>query len=203
MLVKKHLRYSLRVTAFHFSSKIKRRLFLVYQEKALIYVGITKQTMEIEEKEVEKRSLHSLHPNGLNMIPGGYAGLKFVHHFADRTGFTITTELSVDTIETVLAAIQRHSLAKHFNTSNLRRINAEISRLWAEDISYRINVITGHDNRFSLRQIQAARIWHASGWPAEKILDCLQGMDDKKIGMDQLGRLLQGKTYASIPDVLV
>jgi hypothetical protein len=166
--------------------------------------GLTeKEAMEIEEKEVEKRSLHSLHPNGLNMIPGGYAVLKFVHHFADRTGFAIATELSVDTIETVLAAIQRHSLIRHFNTADMRRINAEISRLWAEDINYRINVITGHDNRFSLKQIKAARIWHASGWPAEKILACLQEMDQKRIGVDQLERLLQGKTYASIPDVLV
>jgi hypothetical protein len=66
--------------------------------------GLTeKQAMEIEEKEVEKRSLHSLYPNGLNMIPGGYAGLKFIHHFAARTGFAINKELSVDTIETVLA----------------------------------------------------------------------------------------------------
>jgi len=50
--------------------------------------GLTeRQALEIEEKEVETRSLRSLHPNGLNMIPGGYTGLKCVYNFAVRTGY--------------------------------------------------------------------------------------------------------------------
>ena len=166
--------------------------------------GLTeKQAMEIEETEVEKRSLHSLYPNGLNMIPGGYAGLKYVHRFASRTGYKLEKEITADNLETVLVDVQQHNLKKHFKTTNIKRINEEISRLWAQDINFRIMATTGQKNRFSFRQIQAARIWDASGWNKEKILESLQKIDTKKIGMAQLERLLKGETYASIPDVLI
>jgi hypothetical protein len=221
-----------------------------YQQKALVYVGITKQTwqkryrqhccdsgrgsnllfhralrgemgkigviehiveragltekqaLEIEEKEVENRSLHSLFLNGLNMIPGGYAGLKFVHQYATRTGFSLNSEVTVDTIESVLVDVQRHNLNKQFQTTDIQQVNAKIARLWAENIDYRINVMTNHHKRFSFRQIQAARIWHACGWPFEKIHEYLQKLDSRKINREQLACLLRGETYASIPDVL-
>ena len=165
--------------------------------------GLTeKQAFEIEEKEVEKRSLHSLYPNGLNMIPGGYAGLKYVHQYATRTGFSLNSKLTVDNIESVLVDVQRHNLNKQFQTSDIQQVNAKIARLWAEDIDYRINVMTNHHNRFSFRQIQAARIWHACGWSFEKIHNYLQKLDSRKINREQLACLLRGETYASIPDVL-
>jgi hypothetical protein len=166
--------------------------------------GLTEQqAFEIEEKDVEKRSLHSLFPNGLNMIPGGYAGLKFVHHFAARTGYALRGELTADGVESVLADVQRHSLNRHFNTTDAKRVNEEIARLWAEDVNYRISVMTGGHNRFSFDQIRAARIWHASGWPKGKILENLRKLDSREINADQVERLLKGETYASIPDVLI
>ena len=166
--------------------------------------GLTeKQALEIEEREVEKRSLHSLYPNGLNMIPGGLAGLKCVHHYATRTGYALKEKLTADNIEALLVEVQRHTLSKNFHSTDIQRINAEIARLWAEDIDYRIKVITGQNNRFSFNQIQSARIWHACGWDNEKILENLRKMDAKDIGIDQLQRLLRGETYASIPDVLI
>jgi hypothetical protein len=167
--------------------------------------GLTeKQAMEIEEGEVEKRSLRSLHPTGLNMIPGGYAGLKCVHHYAARTGYIFQRELTADTVESVLVEVQRHSFEKHFKTAILERVNAEIARLWAENIDFRINVMTHRQNRFSFPQIQAAQIWYASGWLVEKILAYLQKLDaDRIINAKQLERLLSGKTYASIPEVLM
>jgi len=118
------------------------------------------QAMKFEEKEVEKRSLHSLHHHGLNMIPGGYAGLKYVRHFATRTGYTMPKELTADNVESVLADVQRHSFKKHFNTTHIGQVNAEIARLWAENPAYRINVITGRQNRFSFNQIQATELCH-------------------------------------------
>jgi hypothetical protein len=166
--------------------------------------GLTeKQAMEIEEKEVENRSLHSLYHNGLNMIPGGYAGLKCIHHFATRTGYPFHGKLTADTVESVLVDVQRHLFEKHFQTAVMERINAEIARLWAEDPDYRIKVMTGRQNRFSFRQIQAARIWYASGWLIEKILSNLQSLDSRKITVKQLERLLRGETYSSIPEVLM
>ena len=55
----------------------------------------------------------------------------------------------------------------------------------------------------SYRQIRNARIWHAAGWLLEKILLTLNGMDDRVVTQEQLERLLSGKTYESIPHVLV
>ena len=166
--------------------------------------GLTeKQAMEIEEKEVEKRALYSLHPGGLNMIPGGYAGLQCVSNFASRTGYKLKQELNADTLESVLVDVQQNLFKKHFNTTSMKRVNYEISRLWTEDINYRINVTTNHNNRFSFPQIQAARIWDASGWAKEKIFESLQKIDTRELNMDQLERLLKGETYASIPDILI
>ena len=52
--------------------------------------GITEnEAMEIEEKNVEKQSLYPIFPKGLNMIPGGKAGFKFLHEYAKRTGYKI------------------------------------------------------------------------------------------------------------------
>jgi hypothetical protein len=166
--------------------------------------GLTeKQAMEIEEKEVEKRSLNSLFTNGLNMIPGGYAGLKCVHDYAKRTGYVIKDKPGADNLESILVDVQRNTLKKYFKTADIKLVNAKIARLWAEDLNFRIKSTTGQRNRFSFQQIQAARVWHASGWTKVKILENLQKIDTKKIGMDQLERLLKGETYASIPDVLI
>ena len=166
--------------------------------------GLTEhQALELEEKDVEKRSLFSLHPNGLNMIPGGYAGFKYIHQYALRTGFKINKKIVPDNFEDFLVEIQGKALESNFKTSDIKKINAVISRLWAEDIDFRINATTKQRNRFSYVQIQAARIWHASGWSKEKILEHLHKMDTRKVSMEQLERLLDGKTYAAIPDVLV
>jgi len=137
------------------------------------------------------------------MIPGGYAGLKCVYSFASRTGYTLDREVSADNLETVLADVQRHTLKKHFKTADIKRVNEEIARLWAQDVNFRIKATTGQRNRFSFPQIQAARIWDASGWLKEKILENLKKINSKKIGMDQLEKLLKGETYALIPDVLI
>jgi hypothetical protein len=167
-------------------------------------VGLTeKQALEIEESEVEKRSLHSLYPNGLNMIPGGKAGLKYVHNYASRTGYKLDREITVDNLETVLTDVQRHTFRKHIDSGTAQRVNAEIARLWAVDIYFRINATTKQRNRFSFEQIQAARIWYASGWSMDKILENLRKIDVKKVSMEQLEQLLAGKTYALIPDILV
>ena len=126
--------------------------------------GLTeKQALEIEESEVEKRSLHSLFPNGLNMIPGGLAGLKCVHSYAGRTGYVMKEKLTADNIEALLVEVQKHALNKNFHSTDMNRINAEIARLWAEDINFRVKATTGQRNRFSFKQIQSARVWHACG----------------------------------------
>lgn len=63
--------------------------------------------------------------------------------------------------------------------------------------------MTGAANRLSYRQICNARLWHACGWSLDKIWASLTGMDDRVVSHDQLQRLLDGKSYQSIPHVLI
>jgi len=47
--------------------------------------GLSKnEALNLEEKEVENRSLNNKHKLGLNMIPGGKAGLKFINIFINH-----------------------------------------------------------------------------------------------------------------------
>ncbi|AEF82517.1 hypothetical protein [Leadbettera azotonutricia] len=166
--------------------------------------GLTEtQALDLEETEVENRSLSSLYQKGLNMIPGGKAGLQCISHFAKRTGYTLVQELNADNMEAVLLEVQKHTLERNFHTSDMKLVNEKIAKLWAENMDFRVKVMTGQHNRFSFRQIQSARIWDASGWTHDKILENLVKIENRKIGMDQLERLLDGKTYTSIPEVLM
>lgn len=63
--------------------------------------------------------------------------------------------------------------------------------------------MTNQSNRMSYSQICNARLWHVSGWPIDKILENISGMDGRVVTHDQLKRLLDGKSYASIPHVLI
>jgi hypothetical protein len=103
----------------------------------------------------------------------------------------------------VLVEVQKAGLKRVFHSTDFHTVNAAMARLWAEDTEFRIKATTNQHNRFSYRQIVQARIWHASGWPVDKILDYLQKLDAKHISREQLERLLRGETYTSIPDVLI
>jgi len=61
--------------------------------------------------------------------------LKCVHHYATRTGYALKEKLTADNIEAFLVEVQRHTLSKNFHSTDILRINAEIARLWAEDIN--------------------------------------------------------------------
>jgi hypothetical protein len=165
--------------------------------------GLTEnEAMLVEETEIERRSLHSIFPKGLNMIPGGYAGFKCIHQYAKRVNYPLPKSLSADILESVLVEIQKKNLEMNLQTTNIHKINELIAKYWAEDINFRINAMTSQHNRFSFRQIQAARIWYASGWTIDKIFENLRSLEPKELNRDQLERLLNGETYHSIPDVL-
>lgn len=61
----------------------------------------------------------------------------------------------------------------------------------------------GAYNRLSYRQIRNARLWHACGWSTDKIVENLMGMDGRVVTHEQVQRLLDGKSYATIPHVLI
>jgi hypothetical protein len=78
-----------------------------------------------------------------------------------------------------------------------------LARLWEIDIGFRIRAMTNQANRLSYRQIRNARLWHACGWSTDKIVENLMGMDGRVVTHEQVQRLLDGKSYATIPHVLI
>lgn len=83
------------------------------QEHVLMRAGISKQkAFELEEAEIEDRSFVDKHPdNGLNMIPGGYAGFEYIKTLGINSKIDISEVSNVtDTeIERIIERILKKS----------------------------------------------------------------------------------------------
>lgn len=167
--------------------------------------GITEdEAMLIEEKNVEQMSLYPLFPRGLNMIPGGKAGLKFLHEHARRIGYKIERKIDADIFESELLKMEDFNLKQIQKNQGEKVKNEKLAELWANDINFRIKAITNQNHHFSYEQIQCARLLFSSGWDLEKILENIKKLNtEKDININQLNNLLNGDTYSSIPYVLL
>ena len=187
-----------------FHRALRSELFEVFaHEHIVLRAGLSRaQALRIEEVEVEERTLHYTHPNGLNMIPGGEAGLRFLASMTRRPASSIGLETVDDLLEAeVNRSLRQPGLAGlPVNGCNS---NPKLAALWKTNLDFRIRVMTGSDNRLSYSQICNARLWHACGWSLDKIWASLNGMDGRVVSHDQLQRLLDGKSYQSIPHVLI
>ena len=129
------------------------------------------------------------------MVPGGRAGLRFLSTWwpqdRPRPRPEQLEEAYAWGIERFLTGGKRASGGTD---------GSAVSRLWQSDLDYRIRVMTGAAGRLSERQIMAGRIWHAAGWPPEKIVAHLDGIDGRGASPAQVRRLIEGRTYRSIPN---
>ena len=184
-----------------FHRALRGELFAVHtHEHIVLRAGLTRaQALRIEEVEVEARTLHGLHPNGLNMIPGGEAGLRFLSKMLKQP----STSIKVDDIDGLLEMAVNQSLRQPCLSEKGAHTNAKLVKLWEQDISYRIKAMTNQQRRLSYRQICNARIWDAAGWPIEKIHERINGMDERAVSIEQVERLLAGKSFETIPHVLI
>lgn len=184
-----------------FHRALREELFDVFaHEHIILRAGLGRaQALRIEEVEVEERTLHATHPDGLNMIPGGEAGLRFLSSMTKRAASSIDLE----TVDDLLEAEVNRSLRQPGLQVSGCYSNPKLAALWKIDLDFRIRAMTGAANRLSYRQICNARLWHACGWSLDKIWARLTGMDDRVVSHDQLQRLLDGKSYQSIPHVLI
>ena len=180
-----------------FHRALRNALFPVAAvEHEVLRAGLTEdEALTVEEAEVEETSLFPLHPRGLNMVPGGRAGLRFLSTWwpqdRPRPRPGQLEEAYAWGIERFLTGGKRDSGGPD---------GSAISRLWQSDLDYRIRVMTGAAGRLSERQIMAGRIWHAAGWPPEKIVAHLDGIDGRGASPAQVRRLIEGRTYRSIPN---
>ncbi|OSP53724.1 hypothetical protein [Pseudoruegeria sp. SK021] len=170
---------------------------IVKTEHEILRVGLTRaEAMRLEEIEIEAKSLFPIHNRGLNMIPGGEAGMRFISKWRKTDGSLPDPGRVEEAYDDALSEML-----------NARRADcapdgSAIARLWAENLSYRIGVTCGRSDRLSQLQITFARIWDACGWPQEKIALNLDGVDRRRATLSQVRDLLAGRTYAEIPNLL-
>jgi len=144
----------------------------------LEYVNLTfDEAMQIEEKLVER----TLHPAGLNMIPGGYAGLRVLH----RLGFLKRTKATVEERD-LAAASYLHQLPRQ------RSPAPWISDRWQSDEYYE-QVVLNRSNTLNKEQVQQIRKF-GSEWQFDpEIIASLCGASVR-----QVRDVLSGKYYSRI-----
>ncbi|ARE42455.1 hypothetical protein RGUI_0097 (plasmid) [Rhodovulum sp. P5] len=183
-------------TLFHIA--LRGEFFhVVKTEHEILRAGLDRDTaVHVEEVVIEERSLYPVHQRGLNMIPGGDAGLRFLARLG-RSGTRrpdpeAGDEAYIDGLNEMLGA-RRTGCAPDASA---------IARLWAEDLDFRIGATCGRADRLSQLQITFARIWSACGWDEDKIAGKLNGIDHRRANTGQVRRLLSGQSYNEIPNVL-
>ncbi|HDR9104524.1 TPA: hypothetical protein QDB04_001341 [Burkholderia vietnamiensis] len=150
---------------------------------AICAVGLDEDmALDIEEYLVDKYSLATKHPNGLNMIPGGREGIRVMYQLSGRSSDVLTDTESRE------AAFDAH-LTLH---PQLGVPKPGVSAAW-NDPSYAEAVICGRDNRLSADQVREIRYLAATGWDVAAITQRVEALND-----DQIRRVLAGRTYARI-----
>lgn len=130
-----------------------------------------KEAMQLEEEVIV--GCRTLRPHGLNMIPGGFAGIKYLGAHGIR--------INERNFERRDAAIAQYL-----------RDNPAIAKCWL-DAEYAARCICGWGNRLSVGQIRAARQALKSGATIHAVADMVSAHN-----VAQIARLASSKTYRRI-----
>jgi hypothetical protein len=123
----------------------------------------------------------SLAPKGLNMIPGGLKGLKFLHEHAIRVPKNYTEE---DIDHAVERYQQKHPRAGYSNKA--------ISELWKTD-DYYMKAVCSRSKCLNPEQVRAIRVLNDAGYDASDIAETVNAINET-----QVQRVIDGKTYSRV-----
>lgn len=123
----------------------------------------------------------SLAPKGLNMIPGGFKGLKFLHEHAIRVPKNYTEE---DIDHAVERYQQKHPRAGYSNKA--------ISELWKTD-DYYMKAVCSRSKCLNPEQVRAIRVLNDAGYDASDIAETVNAINET-----QVQRVIDGKTYSRV-----
>ena len=144
----------------------------------LQYVNLTyDEAMYIEETMVEK----TLSPKGLNMIPGGFAGMKYLH----KLGYLKRSRVSVDDRDFATAKFLQE--IEHNN-----RKAPWVSESWSNDDFYE-QVIFKRNNTLNREQILSIRKYGEQWGCSVEIIANLSGANIR-----QVRDVLSGKYYSRV-----
>jgi hypothetical protein len=165
--------------AFHRAwREYQGRADVMFSSELIILNDTFDRVMSWEEWLVDR---YMAEGRSLNMIPGGFKGIKFLHEHRVISSLDITLEERDAAIATWSKAHPRIGMP-----------NLLIAELW-KDESYAEKIICGSENRLSIQQVRQVREL------AQKGLDALQ--IQAQVGARTLGQvegILAGKTYNRI-----
>ena len=136
--------------------------------------------MNVEEFHVERLSLY---PHGLNMIPGGFAGLRYLA-MMNALRPRETGEFKDQVISDLMTGKRQDESGG---------TNSLIAEHW-HDPKYAESVICGHSGRFSVDEVRTIRVLAACEWRVEKIASHLNIAN----AIPRIKMLIKGKTYNRI-----
>lgn len=137
---------------------------------------------DTEEYLVDKYSLASKHPLGLNMIPGGREGIRVLHQMSGRSPDSL-----VETEGREMAFVEYRERHPQIGLQN-----PGVAMAW-NDPAYAEAVICGRENRLSANQVREIRYLAATGQNLALIKAAVGVVDD-----GQVRRVLSGRTYSRI-----
>lgn len=139
------------------------------------------EAMNLEEELVVRwGGLYPLHPNGLNMIPGGFAGIKYLHRLGIKNINPRRWEHR--------SALIRQSIKL---SAKLGQPNFLAQIRWQSD-AYASATITANPNNYTIEEVRRARSLSSMGLSSQQIADTM------KCRLDRVNRLLKGKTYSRV-----
>jgi hypothetical protein len=136
------------------------------------------QIMSWEEDFVDRYTESGV---SLNMIPGGFKGMRFLH----KHRLINSDRVSIKERDAALIEYQR--LHPRAGIPNLL-----ISELWKDD-EYAARIICGPEGRLSVQQVLEVRKLNSMGIPLEKIVELVNALN-----IQQVQRVVSGETYSRI-----
>lgn len=120
-------------------------------------------------------------PNGLNMIPGGFKGLKMLH----KLRITPRERISIEEREWAMTEYIRQNPRKGIP-------NPFISDLWKDDEFY-LKVMQSRKKTLSPDQVKMIRKLDKDGWDTDKIVKEVGALNET-----QVKNVISGRTYKRI-----
>jgi hypothetical protein len=136
------------------------------------------EAMNWEEQEVDRISSDQY---GLNMIPGGFKGLKKLHEL----GITNNMRISLDERERAIEEYSRRNPRKGIP-------NPFMKALWTND-DYYLKVIGSREKTLTPDQVRSIRSLHQSGGTVEEITEKVGALHEK-----QVKDVLANRTYIRV-----
>jgi hypothetical protein len=146
---------------------------------SLMFINMTyEDAMQWEEIAVDRWASDKY---GLNMIPGGFKGLRFLHEHR----ITDRVNIPLEERETAIAEYVRLNPRKGIP-------NPFIAELWKDDDFYQRN-IDAREKTLSVDQVCRIRKLHNSGWSVPQIAKEVDALNEA-----QVRNVIAGRTYKRV-----